>query len=112
MKWPHDEWQIEWHDDDNHFKAAHKTLNEDMEKFTKDANKKIGTVDTQLFFTYRSICDKQNYCLNGYARMGQICKDPNNAFSITTGGLFHHGKWHTRSIVQIAKTAAHEMGTL
>ena len=67
--------------------------------------------DVQLFFTYQSIC-QGNCCLNGYAlALGSVCLDPVTSVSITAGG-HKYDNWEKREIHQIAKTAAHELGTI
>ena len=87
-----------------------------MKKIATTANADLATpADMQLFFTFHSICEPDGGCLNGYAwTVGNICVNPSQAVSITTGGHFNQRtkKWYPRNIVQIAKTAAHEMGTV
>ena len=93
----------------------------EMKKIATQTNANLANfatpADMQLFFTYQSICNPKGkmWCLNGYAwTVGNICLDPSEAVSITTGGHYSYksNKWISRSILQIAKTAAHEMGTV
>ena len=87
-------------------------MKDEMKKIAAKTNADLATpADMQLFFTYQSICNPS--CKNGYAwDVGNICLDPSEAVSITTGGYYIDKKWFTRSILEIAMTAAHEMGTV
>ena len=89
-------------------------MKKEMRQIAKTANADLATpADMQLFFTCHNICQPNGGCLGGYAwDIGNICIDPSKAVSISSGGSFDQRtkKWSVKNIVQIAQTAAHEMG--
>ena len=109
MHWAHKEWSI--HKGDLYY-TSKVEMKKEMKEITQLTNTEMGApLDMQLFLTYQSICSETS-CLNGYADgIGQLCLNPERSVSITAGGhKYVSGNWNKRSILQIAKTLAHEMG--